>query len=94
MLGWGQAQVSEYQDCSILPVDEEIAWDQAIFRSAAERISEACDYPAWKRDELMRTLESNFNSAIEAGKNFDEAVSELEELVANATNRSQSGISV
>lgn len=79
-----------YQESSLLPVTEEITWNRAIFLQGATTIADHFGYEEWKKEEIVRTLENIFNSVVNAGKTFDEAVLEVEEAVQRAIHADQS----
>lgn len=80
-----------YQETSLVPVAEEIAWERVLFHSGAATIARQLGYEAWKEEETARTLENIFRGAVGSGKTFDEAVSEVEEAVQRAISHDESG---
>ena len=79
-----------YQESSLLPVAEQVAWDRALFLQGAAEIAAQLGFEEWKKAETARTLENIFNAAVNAGKTFDQAVIEVEEAIERAVSSEHS----
>lgn len=76
-------EAQAFADAALVSVDERIQWERGVFMERARTIGARDGLPAWRVDELERSLARQHAFYLDGGMQFDEALAKIDEILAS-----------